>query len=133
MVSTREDILWYVVDEREHTFNKISSSILKKTKGMDLKNGNACRALSNVWTDIPPLVPWSRERVAHPTQKPLFLMDRIIRVFSNEGDTVLDPFLGSGTTAVACGRLNRDCVGFESDPGYFRICEERLDEACGRR
>lgn len=127
VVSTREDILWYVADKNNYTFNKINSNILKKTKGMGMKNGNAFRALSNVWTDIPPLVPWSKERVAHPTQKPLFLMDRIIRIYSNEGDVVLDPFLGSGTTAVACNLLNRDCIGFESESEYFQISKNRIN------
>ncbi len=127
LVSTREDILWYVVDEENYTFNKVSSNIKKKTKGMGLKNGNEFRALSNVWTDIPPLVPWSQERVDHPTQKPLYLMDRIIRIYSNEHDTVLDPFLGSGTTSIACKLLNRNCIGFESEKEYFQINKERIN------
>lgn len=132
VVSTREDILWYVVDENKYTFNKISSTIKKKTKGMGLRNGNEYRALSNVWSDVPPLVPWSKERVKHPTQKPLFLMDRIIRLYSNEDDLVLDPFLGSGTTAVACELLSRNCIGFELDESYFKIAQNRV-YSCERR
>ncbi len=131
VVSTREDILWYVADESSYTFNKINSTIKKKTKGMGLRNGNTFRALSNVWTDVPPVVPWSRERVDHPTQKPLFLMDRIISIWSNEGDVVLDPFMGSGTTAVACRNLGREFIGFEVDKQYFSISKERID-GCGR-
>lgn len=131
LVSTREDILWYVVDENNYTFNKVSSNIKKRTKGMGLKNGNEFRALSNIWTDIPPLVPWSQERVNHPTQKPLYLMDRIIKIYSNEYDTVLDPFLGSGTTSVACKLLNRNCIGFESETEYFQISKRRIDH-CGK-
>lgn len=131
LVSTREDILWYVVDENDYTFNKISSTIKKKTNGMGLKNGNECRALSNVWTDIPPLVPWSGERVNHPTQKPLFMMDRIVRVYSNEGDAVLDPFAGSGTTAVACRLLNRSFVGFELEREYYKMSKERIENCDG--
>jgi len=126
VVSTREDILWYVVNEKNYTFNKVSSNIVKKTSGMGIKNGNIYRALSNVWTDIPPLVPWSKERVKHPTQKPLALMERIVRVFSNENDVVLDPFMGSGTTAVACKLLNRKCIGFESNYDYYKISQERI-------
>jgi len=132
VVSTREDILWYVVDENKYTFNKVSSVIKKKTKGMGARNGNEYRALSNVWSDVPPLVPWGKERVNHPTQKPLFLMDRIIRLYSNAGDAVLDPFLGSGTTALACKSLNRNCVGFELNSEYFKIAEDRI-AACERR
>jgi len=126
VVSTREDILWYVMNEKDYTFNKISSSIRKKTGGMGLKNGNAYRALSNVWTDIPPLVPWSKERVNHPTQKPLFLINRIIQIYSNPGDMVLDPFLGSGTTAISCQSLNRNCIGFEINPEYLKMAESRI-------
>ena len=128
VVSTREDILWYVSNENKYTFNKISSTIRKKTKGMGLKNGNEYRALSNVWTDIPPLVPWGKERVRHPTQKPLFLMDRIVKMVSNEGDWVLDPFLGSGTTAIACKLLNRNCIGFELEPEYCELGKNRIED-----
>ncbi|MCY4445222.1 MAG: site-specific DNA-methyltransferase [Rhodobacteraceae bacterium] len=126
LVSTREDILWYVVNPKEYTFNKISSTIKKKTKGMGLKNGNEFRALSNVWSDVPPLVPWSKERVKHPTQKPLFLMKRLLQIYSNECDTVLDPFMGSGSTLVSSQNLNRNCIGFDLDENYFQICNERL-------
>ena len=131
VVSTREDILWYVVNEKNHTFNKISSNIMKKTKGMGLRNGNEFRALSNVWTDIPPLVPWSKERVKHPTQKPVFLMDRIVRLYSNEGDTVLDPYMGSGTTLLACKFLNRNCIGFELEEEYYKLAKDRVSD-CGK-
>ena len=102
MVSTREDILWYIKDSKQYTYNKLPSTIVKKTGGtIGRKNGNKYRALSNVWTDISPIVPWSKERVSHPTQKPVAIMDRIINIFSNKNDVVLDPFAGSGTTAVS--------------------------------
>ncbi len=127
LVSTREDILWYVKDEKTHTYNKISSTILKKTGGtIGRKNGNRYRALSNVWTDVSPIVPWSKERVKHPTQKPLMLMDRIVQVFSNEGDAVLDPFAGSGTTAVSSIQCNRKYICFENKKEYFDIMEKRI-------
>ena len=116
-----------MVNLKDYTYNKISSTIKKKTGGMGLKNGNAYRALSNVWSDIPPLVPWSKERVKHPTQKPLFLMNRIVGIYSNENDTVLDPFMGSGSTLVSCKNLNRNCIGFEFNNEYFEICKDRLE------
>jgi len=127
-VSTREDILWYVMDEKIHVFNKIDSTIKKKTGGMGLKNGTKYRALSNVWTDISPIVPWSKERVKHPTQKPVSLMNRIVEVFSNPNDLVLDPFMGSGTTAVSCQILGRHCIGFEKNPEYYQIILERTKQ-----
>ena len=112
LVSTREDILWYVNNERTYTYNKISSTIKKKTGGtIGKRNGNEFRALSNVWTDISPIVPWSKERVKHPTQKPLALMERIVNIFSNPTDVILDPFMGSGTTLVAAKKLGRNYIG----------------------
>lgn len=129
LVSTREDILWYVKDTKEYTYNKIASTIRKKTGGtIGRKNGNQYRALSNVWTDISPIVPWSKERVNHPTQKPLMLMDRIITVFSNENDLVLDPFAGSGTTAVASIRNKRRYLCFENEEEYFTIMKDRVEK-----
>ncbi len=125
MVSTREDLLWFTKSEK-YTYNKIYSDIPKKTKGMGCKNGQPNRALSNVWTDISPLVPWSKERTKHPTQKPLKLMKRIVTIFSNEGDIVLDPFAGSATTLAAAKELNRSYLGFENDKAHFDEAIERL-------
>ena len=128
LVSTREDILWYVMNDSQYTYNKIPSNIKKKTGGMGLKNGQSFRALSNVWTDISPLVPWSPERVAHPTQKPTQLMNRILEIFSNPQDTILDPFLGSGTTAISSLLMNRKCIGFECDKKYYDMAEKRVED-----
>ncbi|HQU43549.1 MAG TPA: site-specific DNA-methyltransferase, partial [Pirellulales bacterium] len=66
--------------------------------------------LSDVW-DIPLLNPKAKERAGYPTQKPLLLLERIVRLVTNEGDRVLDPFCGSGTTLVAAQSLNRAAVG----------------------
>jgi len=126
LVSTREDILWFV-KSGIWIFNRIQSSIPKKTKGMGNKNGCKNRILSNVWSDIPPLVPWSKEKVNHPTQKPLALIERIVKVFSNEGGLILDAFMGSGTTGVACKKLGRNFIGIEISPEYFKIAERRIN------
>lgn len=127
MVSTREDILWLVKSEK-YTYNKIYSTIKKKTGGLGVKNGQECRALSNVWTDISPIVPWSKERVSHPTQKPIQLMERIITIFSNENEIVLDCFAGSGSTGVAAKNLNRNFILMEKDENYHNIIINRLEE-----
>lgn len=126
LVSTREDILWYS-NGNQYTFNKIPSTIKKKTGGLGMKNGCEFRALSNVWTDISPIVPWSKERVAHPTQKPLQLMERCVQLWSNEDETVLDFAMGSGSTGVACKNLNRNFIGIEKKKEYFDIAKERID------
>lgn len=62
----------------------------------------------------------------HPTQKPVALMEYLIRTYTNEGDTVLDFTMGSGTTGVACQNTGRKFVGIELDPDYFRIACERM-------
>jgi DNA modification methylase len=72
----------------------------------------------------------SREpRVAHPTQKALAVMKWCVEEFSNEGDVILDPFLGSGTTAVAAKQLRRNFIGVEIDREYVAIARERLKQA----
>ena len=127
LVSTREDILWFVNDRNNYTYNKISSNIKKKTGGtIGRKNGNEYRAMSNVWTDISPIVPWSKERVDHPTQKPLQLMDRILDIFSNEGNVVLDCFAGSGSTIISAINKNRKYIGFENNEAYFDTMRNRI-------
>ena len=67
-----------------------------------------------------------RERTIHPTQKPLKLIEHLIQIHSNESDLILDPFLGSGTTAVAAKRLKRNFIGIEINPEYCKIAEERI-------
>ncbi len=62
----------------------------------------------------------------HPTQKPIALFKYLIRTYSNEGDTILDPCMGSGTTGVACNNTNRKFVGIERDREYYNIAQDRL-------
>ena len=64
----------------------------------------------------------------HPTQKPLALVEELVKTFTNEGDLVLDNTMGSGTTGVACKRLNRDFIGIEKDEKYFEIAKERIEK-----
>lgn len=129
LVSTREDILWVTKTKDNTTFNKIPSNIPKKTKGMGEKNGEPNRALTNIWYDIPPIVPWSKERNGHPTQKPLALMERIVSIWTNEGDTILDFTCGSGTTGEAAVLLGRNFVGIEIDKQWADFTNERLIKA----
>ena len=64
----------------------------------------------------------------HPTQKPVALMEYLIKTYTNEGETVLDFTMGSGTTGVACRNLNRNFIGIELDETYFNIAKERINE-----
>ena len=69
------------------------------------------------------------ERGLHPTQKPVALMEYLIKTYTNESETVLDFTMGSGTTGCAAKNLNRKFIGIEMDEGYFNIAKKRIDEA----
>lgn len=73
--------------------------------------------------------PQDNSRNVHPTQKPVALMEYLIRTYTNEGDTVLDNTMGSGTTGVACANTGRKFIGIERDPTYFAIAEKRIHDA----
>ena len=75
------------------------------------------------------LRPNAKEFVKHPTQKPVALLEYLIRTYTNEGDTVLDFTMGSGSTGVACARTNRKFVGIELDKKYYDIAHTRISEA----
>lgn len=81
--------------------------------------------LSDVW-EIPFLNPKAKERVGYPTQKPLELLERIIKISSNEGDIILDPFCGSGTTLVAAKRLFRNYIGFDLNSSAVELSKKRI-------
>ena len=70
-----------------------------------------------------------RKGSLHPTQKPVALMEYLIKTYTNEGETVLDFTMGSGTTGVACKNLNRKFIGIELDQDYFEIAKKRIEEA----
>jgi len=72
--------------------------------------------------------PISKESVKHPTQKPVLLMEYLIKTYTNENETVLDFTMGSGTTGVACVDTNRNFIGIEKDENYFNIASERVEE-----
>ena len=71
----------------------------------------------------------SKENGLHPTQKPVALLEYLIKTYTNENETVLDFTMGSGTTGVACVNTNRKFIGIEKDEGYFKIAKERIETA----
>lgn len=83
--------------------------------------------LSDVWS-IPFLNPKAKERVGYPTQKPVLLLKRIIQIASEEGDVVLDPFCGSGTTCVAAKLLNRGFIGIDRSGEAIALARKRLED-----
>ncbi|MDX9999940.1 MAG: DNA methyltransferase [Polyangia bacterium] len=115
-----ETILWAAKNERSrHLFNYAL-----------MKEENGGRQMKSLWHIQPPLK--SEKRFGkHPTQKPITLLDRIIRAASRPGDLVLDPFNGSGTTGVAALLLDRSYIGIDLDPAYLALAMERLKDPEG--
>ncbi len=102
----------------------------KRYKDLDARRAHleAGKFATNILR-IPSLKGASKEKCGHPSQKPLDLITKLIACSTDEGDTVLDPFLGSGTTAVAAESMNRRWIGIEREPAYIQITEGRLSAA----
>lgn len=94
---------------------------LDEAKGMPVQS---------VWTDIRPLMNFGKEAIGYPTQKPLALLERIIKVSSNPDDIVLDAFCGCGTAIVAAQNLDRRWIGIDRSPTACKVMAERLTKEC---
>jgi len=86
------------------------------------------RKLGSLWTDIPHLSSGSKERRGFPTQKPEALLERVIKISSNPGDLVLDPFCGCGTAIVAANKLNRNWIGIDINPDACEVMTKRFED-----
>lgn len=107
--------------------NLVKKRRLNKRSNSTETNGN--HGLSNIseFTNYPTdVLEFIGERGLHPTQKPIALMEYLIKTYTNEGETVLDFTMGSGTTGVAAKNLNRSFIGIEMDETYFNIAKERI-------
>lgn len=93
-----------------------------------MKELNGGKQMKDVWTGA--LTP-QREKIfgKHPTQKPLYLLERIILASTREGDLIMDCFCGSGTTGVACKLLGRKFIGIDNNPEFIALAKERLIHA----
>ena len=89
------------------------------------------KPLQNVWTDVPRIANTSPERLSYPTQKPEALLERIIASSSNEGDVVLDPFCGCGTTVAVAERLGRRWIGIDITHIAIALLKSRLHDSFG--
>ncbi|NJM42694.1 MAG: site-specific DNA-methyltransferase [Anaerolineae bacterium] len=138
---TKHDVIFWYANGLDYTFNLIreapTQAMLNKYRHIDeqgnrymnsygkrytLKGG---KPLDDVW-NIPAIAPTSGERAGYPTQKPLALLHRIIQLASHEGDLVLDPFCGSGTTLVAAQQLGRKWIGIDANAQAIEIARKRL-------
>ena len=109
-----ELIIWArKFEKKPHKFNY---------ETMKLLNGG--QQMTDVWR-IPAVSPWEKQQGKHPTQKPLRLLYRIILASTNEGDTVLDPFSGSGTTGIAANLIGRKYIGIERDEQFYELSMRR--------
>src|SRR5439155_15036551 len=90
-------------------------------------------ALQDVWTDIDPINARAAERLGYPTQKPQALLERILLASSNEGDVVLDPFCGCGTTVAAAQRLKRRWVGMDITYQAISLILKRVEDTLGKQ
>ena len=107
------ELIWIAAKNKKYTFNY---DIAKEINGG--------KQMRNLWE-----IKAERHITKHPTEKPETLLDRIIRIGSNVGDVVMDPFMGSGTTGVVAQTLGRSFLGFEIDGNYFNMSVKRIQEA----
>lgn len=110
-------------------FNKVKQPYKnpndKRVKKL-IENGSEGTRMYDWFNDIQIVKNVSKEKTEHPCPVPVKLMERIILLTTNEGDTVMDPFMGSGTTAIACINTNRNYIGFEIDKKYYDMALERI-------
>lgn len=136
---TREELLWFCKDNKqfywniENQYSDIKRVVTMSFKDKErekkylssLKSGN--KRIRNVWDDIRETnIAWNNKekQTTHFTPKPIKAIERIILAHTKEGDTVLDCFLGSGTTMQACNNLNRNCIGIEKELEYYEYCKQ---------
>ena len=87
--------------------------------------------ISDIWTDVPPINSQASERLGYPTQKPEALLERVIEASSNEGDVVLDPFCGCGTTIIAAEKLKRNWIGIDITHLAITLIKNRIHDSFG--
>lgn len=100
----------------------ISSSNYGNSAGTDLIENEGKRYPKSIFT-------FKKDKGYHPTQKPVALLEYLIKTYTNEGDIVLDNCMGSGSTGVACVNTGRDFIGIELDENYFNIAKNRIEQA----
>lgn len=107
---------------REHKVNDVGEHLGK--------NGLTGKQFKQEYTNYPKsILRFKRDKGLHPTQKPVALMEYLVKTYTNENETVLDFTMGSGTTGVACANTNRKFIGIELDDKYFVIAKDRIETA----
>ena len=111
-------------------FPKDPNGRIQRKRFLDELKG---KPVQNLWDDIEPLSSHNAERLGYPTQKPLALLDRIIKASSNPNDIVLDAFCGCGTALVAAENLGRQWIGIDISPTACRVMAKRMRDVCGMK
>jgi len=124
----REECLWFVKNNHEFTWNKEEQYDRTDKRLFSLPNNKSdYKRWTNVWVDIKEMAGGMKSNpYGHFCAKPVDLIERIIMAHTKENDVVLDCFLGSGTTAIACINTGRNFIGIEKEEKYCRIAEERI-------
>jgi site-specific DNA-methyltransferase (adenine-specific) len=124
--ASHETIIWASKSKKaKHVFNY---SLSKNWEVENDKLLNKGKQMRSVWS-IPSTPKREKLEGIHPTQKPLEVLKRLVAMCTNEGDTVLDPFCGSGTTGVACVLLERNFIGIDLDQSYLELSSRRMKTA----
>lgn len=105
------ELIWVAAKSKRYFFDYDAAKTMNEGKQM-----------RNLWE-----INAEKHKTKHPTEKPETLLTRIIKIGSQEGGLVLDPFMGSGTTGVVANRLGRNFIGFETNPEYFEIAAQRIN------
>jgi site-specific DNA-methyltransferase (adenine-specific) len=122
-----DNIYWYCKTEN-WIFNEKKMREPYTTKDKRWHNNKEGKLLRDIWDDIPIINTMAKERIGYPTQKPEALLERIIKCASNEGDIVLDPFAGGGTTVAVADKLNRKWIGIDQSVQAVKVTELRLQK-----
>ena len=123
----KHDVIFLYSKGEEYTFNDDVVREEYTTKDERWHNNKKGKIMRDIWDDIPIINTQAKERTGYPTQKPVALLERIIKASSNEGDLVLDPFCGSGTTLVASENLKRRWIGIDSNNSVKDVVKGRLN------
>ena len=113
---------------------KVNSELVQKHNSLSIEDRNIenykYNYPSNILTFNKALKECNNVNRVHPTQKPVDLLEFLIKTYTNEGELILDFTMGSGSTGVACMNTNRKFIGIELDENYFNIAKQRIEEAC---
>jgi site-specific DNA-methyltransferase (adenine-specific) len=131
-----ENILWYAKDHKNYIFNyndidrvpyKAPGLVRNTAKNAEAKIKRG-KTVTDSWTDVGIVHTLSKEKTSYPTQKPLKLLERIVKVHSNPGDKLLDYFAGAGSFGEAAIKHNRDCVLIDNNPQALQVMKKRFPQ-----